>query len=532
MKRILIYLFVLAATIGSAAKTLTIAEADKKLRLAEQIILNYYVDELDNDEVVTEAIRSMLSTLDPHSAYTDPKETEELTKPLEGKFSGIGVAFNLISDSVYVVSTVAGGPSERVGIQAGDRIIMAGDSSLVGRDRTAVMGFLRGDKGSKVDLKIRRGKEDIIFRVTRDDIPIHSVDAAYMADPTTGYIRISRFAEDTANEVLEALVKLDKKGMKNLIIDLQDNTGGYLGSAYELAEIFLHKGDPVVSTKGSRVKPMNYDTQRDGLMTEGRLVILVNQFSASASEILAGAIQDNDRGLIVGRRTFGKGLVQRPFPMPDGSMIRLTTARYYTPSGRCIQKPYTKGRRDDYDHDIIDRFNNGELTNADSLREMPDSLRFSTLRNKRAVYGGGGIQPDLFVPLDTVSRTDYYRDLVAKGVINQYTLSYVDNNRAELKKKYKNEDKFLKSFEVTDDMIEQLVARGEQDSIVCNREQLAISLPTIKCVVKGLIMRDIFDDSSYYRVANQISDIFNRGFELINNKEEYERLLSGQQQTH
>lgn len=495
--------------------------------MAEQVILNYYVDDVDNDEVVSEAIKAMLSTLDPHSSYTDPKETEELTKPLEGKFSGIGVAFNMISDTVYVVSTVAGGPSERVGIQAGDRILMAGDSSLVGRDRTAVMGFLRGDKGTKVDLKVRRGKSDINFRVTRDDIPIYSVDAAYMVDDHTGYIRVSRFAEDTANEVLEALVKLDKKGMRDLIIDLQDNTGGYLGSAYELAEIFLRKGDPVVSTRGSRVKPMHYDTQRDGLMTDGRLVILVNQFSASASEILAGAIQDNDRGLIVGRRTFGKGLVQRPFPLPDGSMIRLTTARYYTPSGRCIQKPYTRGQRDDYDMDIINRFNSGELTNADSLHAMPDSLRFSTLRNRRTVFGGGGINPDRFVPLDTTLNTDYYRDLVAKGVVNQYVISYIDTHRQELKKQYKNEDKFLKNFEVTEQMVEQLVARGEKDSIACNREELERSLPMVKSVLKGLIMRDLFEDGSYYRAVNHLNNIYNRGVELINNREEYERLLSG-----
>ncbi|MDE7125772.1 MAG: PDZ domain-containing protein, partial [Muribaculaceae bacterium] len=373
------------------------------------------------------------------------------------------IAFNMVGDTVYVISTVAGGPSERVGLLPGDRIISADDSLLVGRDRTAVMGFLRGDKGTKVNLKVRRGKEDIMFRVTRDDIPIYSVDAAYMADPKTGYIRISRFADDTASEVLEALGKLDKKGMVNLILDLQDNTGGYLGSAYELAELFLRKGDPVVSTRGSRVRDMNYNTQRDGLFTEGRIVVLVNQYSASASEILAGALQDNDRGIIVGRRTYGKGLVQRPFPMPDGSMIRLTTARYYTPSGRCIQKPYVRGRSDDYYLDIVNRYMSGELTNPDSIHAMPDSLRYTTLRNGRVVYGGGGIQPDVFVPMDTVYNSEYYRNLIAKGVVNQYVISYIDANRQDLKKKYRNEDKFLQKFDITDKMIEDLVARGEQD---------------------------------------------------------------------
>lgn len=525
-KKLIFTLFFLAVALGGAAKNLSASDADKKLRLSEQIILNYYVDSLDNDAIVTEAIKAMLSKLDPHSVYTDKKETEELTRPLEGKFSGIGIAFNLVRDTVYVVSTVAGGPSERVGLQAGDRIISANDSTLVGRDRTAVMGFLRGDKGTKVNLLVRRGNEDMQFRVTRDDIPIYSVDAAYMADPATGYIRISRFAEDTAKEVLEAMQKLYAKGMKNLIIDLQGNTGGYLGSAYELAEMFLHKGDPVVSTKGSRVKDMNYATQREGVFTDGRVVVLVDQFSASASEILAGAIQDNDRGVIVGRRTFGKGLVQRPFPLPDGSMIRLTTSRYYTPSGRCIQKPYIPGKRDDYDLDILNRFNSGELTEADSVHAMPDSLRFSTLRRGRAVYGGGGIHPDVFVALDTMPNTTYYRNLIAKGIVNQYALNYIDTHRKELKKKYKSEDKFLRNFEVTDDMIEDLIVRGEHDSIACNREELARSLPTLRAVVKGLFMRDLFEDGAYYQVVNPMSEVYRRGLEVINSKNEYDDILS------
>ncbi len=527
MRRFFIYIFVLAVALAGAARTMTDTDADKKIRMAAHVILNYYVDSLDNDEVVTEAIKAMLSTLDPHSVYSDPKETEELTKPLEGKFSGIGISFNLLNDSVYVISTIAGGPSERVGLLPGDRIVAAGDSSLVGRSRTEVMGLLRGDKGTKVDLKVRRGNDYMNFRIIRDDIPIYSVDAAYMVDATTGYISVRRFAEDTANEVLRALEKLDRLGMRNLIIDLQDNTGGYLGSAYEMAEMFLHKGDPVVSTRGSRVKSMRYDTQRDGIFTESRIVVLVNQYSASASEIFAGAIQDNDRGLVVGRRTFGKGLVQRPFPLVDGSMIRLTTARYYTPSGRCIQKPYVRGHRDDYDLDILNRYNSGELMNADSLHAMPDSLRFTTLRNRRTVYGGGGILPDLFVPLDTVYNTAYYRNLVAKGVVNQYAMSYLDSHRKELKKKYKNEDKFLKNFAVTPEMVEDLVARGERDSIPCNREELERSMPVVLNVVKGLIMRDLFDEGSYYRATNHLNPVYVKGLEIINNRKEYDRLLSG-----
>lgn len=483
--------------------------------MAEQVILNYYVDDVDNDEVVSEAIKAMLSTLDPHSSYTDPKETEELTKPLEGKFSGIGVAFNMISDTVYVVSTVAGGPSERVGIQAGDRILMAGDSSLVGRDRTAVMGFLRGDKGTKVDLKVRRGKSDINFRVTRDDIPIYSVDAAYMVDDHTGYIRVSRFAEDTANEVLEALVKLDKKGMRDLIIDLQDNTGGYLGSAYELAEIFLRKGDPVVSTRGSRVKPMHYDTQRDGLMTDGRLVILVNQFSASASEILAGAIQDNDRGWVVGRRSFGKGLVQVPIELPDRSMIKLTVSRYYTPSGRSIQKPYTKGDRKSYDMDAITRYNNGELTNADSIH-FPDSLRYYTRKQHRTVYGGGGIMPDRFVPLDTTRYTPLYRKISARGLIVQANLRFLDKNRKRLAKQWKQFDEFKEQFEMPEETLDAILAEAEEKELkpkdeeerLATRRQLARTL-------KALAARDLWDMSEYFAIVYEDDPVVLKAVEMI-----------------
>lgn len=529
MKKILLPLLMLMALPGYvSAEVVSAKEANSKLSHAQKIISMYYVDDVDNGKLVTDAIVAMLKDLDPHSTYTNPDETKELTTPLEGKFSGIGISFNMVNDSVYVISTIAGGPSEKVGMLPGDRIVSADDTILsgVGRGRNEITPVLRGPKGSKVNLKVQRGVRQIDFKVTRDDIPLYSVDASYMVDGKTGYIRIARFAEDTAKEVGQAIAKLKSKGMVDLILDLEDNGGGYLGSAYEIAGMFLRKGDMIVYTRGQKMPPADYYATSDGMFGDGKVVVLVNQYSASASEILAGALQDNDRGLVVGRRTFGKGLVQRPFLLPDGSMIRLTTARYYTPSGRCIQKPYTSGDRKEYDLDILNRFNSGELSNADSVH-LPDSLRYTTLRSKRTVYGGGGIMPDRFVPIDTTMYSDYYRDLVAKGVINQYVLSYMDKNRNALKKKYRNTDKFINGFEMSPEMVSGLVERGMKDSVMLDSAGLERSLPMIKTIVKGLLLRDLYDDAYYFQVSNGMNPVFLKAMELINNDEEYYRLLNG-----
>lgn len=529
MKKILLPLLMLMALPGYvSAEVVSAKEANSKLSHAQKIISMYYVDDVDNGKLVTDAIVAMLKDLDPHSTYTNPDETKELTTPLEGKFSGIGISFNMVNDSVYVISTIAGGPSEKVGMLPGDRIVSADDTILsgVGRGRNEITPVLRGPKGSKVNLKVQRGVRQIDFKVTRDDIPLYSVDASYMVDGKTGYIRIARFAEDTAKEVAQAIAKLKSKGMVDLILDLEDNGGGYLGSAYEIAGMFLRKGDMIVYTRGQKMPPADYYATADGMFDDGKVVVLVNQYSASASEILAGALQDNDRGLVVGRRTFGKGLVQRPFLLPDGSMIRLTTARYYTPSGRCIQKPYTSGDRKEYDLDILNRFNSGELSNADSVH-LPDSLRYTTLRSKRTVYGGGGIMPDRFVPIDTTMYSDYYRDLVAKGVINQYVLSYMDKNRNALKKKYRNTDKFINGFEMSPEMVSGLVERGMKDSVMLDSAGLERSLPMIKTIVKGLLLRDLYDDAYYFQVSNGMNPVFLKAMELINNDEEYYRLLNG-----
>lgn len=502
---------------------------DRKLLMSEQIIERFYVDSVNSDKMVQEAIVAMLKTLDPHSTYSDPEETKELTTPLTGNFSGIGVQFNMLNDTLFVIQTTSGGPSEKVGILPGDRIIQAGDSVIAGRKlpNSRIIKILRGEKGSQVLLKVlRKGSpEPIAFLVTRDDIPVYSVDAAYMADPTTGYIRISRFGEETEKEFEKALSDLRAKGMQNLIIDLEDNGGGYLQAAHQLASHFLEKGDMVVYTDAPKMGRSDFRVERAGDFRKGRLVIMANQYSASAAEILSGAVQDNDRGLIVGRRTFGKGLVQRPFPFPDGSMIRLTVSRYYTPSGRSIQKPYAPGDEEAYRKDMLNRYEAGEFSSADSIH-LPDSLRYSTLRNRRPVYGGGGIMPDLFVPIDTTMYSTYYRDLVAKGVINRFAITYVDAHRKSLRAEYPDGEAFDRGFTFTPEMLEEVVALGRADSVMPDSAMLEKSRPLIATIVKGLIARDLFESTDYFRVVNPaLSPSYRAALDLINDEERYNRLL-------
>lgn len=504
--------------------------AANKIAQAEKIIEQCYVDTVNTDNLAEEAIKAMLATLDPHSTYSDPEETKELTTPLDGNFSGIGIQFNMLNDTLYVIQTTSGGPSEKVGILPGDRLIQAGDSILSGvkRPNSSIIKLLRGPKGTAVNLKVlRKGvAQPIDFLVVRDDIPVYSIDAAYMADPTTGYIRLSRFAESTPGEISQAMAKLRRQGMKNLVLDLQDNGGGLLGSAIDLGARFLNRDDMVVYTMSPSMGQHFYVTERDGEFKDGRVVVLVNQYSASASEITAGAIQDHDRGVVVGRRTFGKGLVQRPFPFPDGSMIRLTVAKYHTPSGRCIQKPYERGKGDEYRKDILHRYEAGEFTSADSIH-FSDSEKYATLRTGRTVYGGGGVMPDIFVPVDTTGYSDYYRDLTAKGILNRLAISYVDDNRKELKKLYPTEQSFLDGFKVTPEMIDDLVRLGETDSIKPVPEQLEVSRATIEAILKGIIGRDLFETQTYFKVVNPVlNPVYLRGLEIINDPEEYHRLLN------
>ncbi len=503
----------------------------QKLNYAEQIIEKFYVDTVNSNDIVEAGIVAMLKKLDPHSTYTNPEETRELTEPLQGNFSGIGIQFNMLNDTLYVVQTVPGGPSEKVGLLAGDRILSANDTIISGvkKKNTDIQKILRGPKGSVVNVNVLRkgAKGPIEFRIVRDDIPIASVDASFMAAPGVGYIRVSRFGESTFDEVRKALAELAAKGMRDVIVDLEDNGGGYLKAAYDLAGLFLDAGDTVVFTKGVRVEPFYYRTVADGPMNRGRVVVMVNQFSASASEILAGAMQDNDRGVVVGRRTFGKGLVQRPFPFPDGSMIRLTTQRYYTPSGRSIQKPYVAGEEDSYEHELIDRLQHGEYTNADSVH-FADSLRYETLRLRRPVYGGGGIMPDRFVAVDTTKYSDYYRDIVAKGLLNQSCVNYIDENRKALRKKYRTEDSFVEQFTVTPEMLDGLRALGEKEGVKFDQEQYDRSLPVIQTIMKALIGRDLFTQSTYFRIANVLNPVYGEAVRIITTPAEYDAVLSPQ----
>ena len=527
MKKRLFFAILLLSLVTGAMWAQGQSEGMRKLSLADFAITNLYVDEVDEGKLVEDAIRGMLEQLDPHSTYTTAEETKEMNEPLQGNFSGIGIQFNMNKDTLYVIQTIVGGPSEKVGIQAGDRIISVNDTTIAGvkMKNTDIMKRLRGKAGTVVRVTVlRKGvTEPIEFRIVRDNIPIYSIDASYMVDKETGYIRVSRFAMNTDKEFSDAVKALKKKGMKNLIVDLQGNGGGFLTSAIAMADEFLSDGQTIVYTEGRRSPRDDAFATKQGLFQQGKLVLLVDESSASASEILSGAVQDWDRGIIVGRRTFGKGLVQRPIPFPDGSMIRLTIARYYTPSGRSIQKPYDKGH-EAYERELLDRFNHGELIYTDSIH-FPDSLQFKTLNNGRTVYGGGGIMPDVFIPLDTTIYTDFHRDLLAKGVLNQYPVDYLDDHRKELISKYKNMEQFDAGFVVTDEMFADLLQKAEAEKVKYNEEQYLKSKELIGAQVKALIARDMFDMTAYFKIMNPKNASFVKAMEIIRNDEEYNRLL-------
>ena len=495
----------------------------RKLQLAEMAITNFYVDSVNEQKLSEDAIRGMLKGLDPHSTYTDAKETKAMNEPLQGDFEGIGVQFNIIEDTLVVIQPIVNGPSQKVGILSGDRIVSVNDSTIAGTkiSRVDIMKRLRGKKGTKVKLGIvRRGVNGILtFVVTRHKIPVHTLNAAYMIRPGVGYICLESFGMKTHKEFMDAVKELEKQGMKSLILDLQDNGGGYLQAAVQIANEFLKDNEMIVYTEGRNVRRQNYKAIGNGRLQKIRVYVLVNEFTASAAEIVTGAIQDNDRGTVVGRRTFGKGLVQRPFDFPDGSMMRLTIAHYYTPSGRCIQKPYKKGDLKDYEMDLEKRLKHGELTNPDSIH-FDTSQKFYTLRNHRVVYGGGGIMPDYFVPLDTTKYTKYHRLLAAKNIIMNAYLKYVDANRTTLKDLYKSFDTFNKNYVVPQSLLDTIIAEGKKEKVEPkDKAELTATMPYIKVQLKALVARDLWDMNEYYRVWNEQSDIVNKAVKLASDKE-------------
>ena len=488
----------------------------RKLTLAQFAIANLYVDETNPDKLVESAIIGMLEELDPHSTYSNAEEVKKMNEPLQGNFDGIGIQFNMAEDTLFVIQPVSGGPSEKVGILAGDRITHVNDTLIAGVKMTTedIMRRLKGPKGTKVDVKVvRRGvDETLAFTIERDKIPVYSLDASYMATQKVGYIKINRFAATTHQEFMDALASLKGQGMQDLILDLQGNGGGYLNAAIDIANEFLGAGELIVYTEGRRNPRREFFAKGDGKHQSGRLVVLVDEYSASASEIVAGAVQDWDRGMVVGRRTFGKGLVQRPIDLPDGSMIRLTVARYYTPAGRCIQKPYESIEQ--YNADLIERYNRGEMMSADSIH-FPDSLKCMTLKKGRTVYGGGGIMPDNFVPVDTTRFTKYHSQLSNRGVLLKVHFQLIDAYRDKWTKEYDDYAKFSQKFEPDERMMQQLIAEGEKAGVKYDEEQYRKSESLIKLQLKALIARDLWDMNEYYHTINVVNESVNKALELL-----------------
>ena len=528
-KTLLAIALCLAVSITAIAQR-SMPQAMQKLLNAEYAISSLYVDSVNEDKLIEDAIKGMLENLDPHSSYTDAKETKELEEPLQGEFSGVGIQFNMNKDTLYVIQTVPGGPSERVGVLAGDRIIYVNDTTIAGvkMKNSDSQKRLRGKKGTQVTIKVQRpGVKDLItFRITRDNIPLHSIDAQYMLDDHTGYLRISRFGAKTHEEMIDALKQLKKQGMTQLVMDLSDNGGGYLNAAIDMCNEFLDRGQLMVYTEGQNSPRNEAHANGWGEYKDLPLVVMVNQYSASAAEIFAGAMQDWDRAVIVGRRTFGKGLVQRPFKFEDGSMMRLTVARYYTPSGRCIQKPYDRGNKKAYEKELLDRANEGEYYSLDSI-QFNDSLRYTTRLNGRTIYGGGGVMPDVYVPIDTTEYSTYYRDMTAKGIINQFAIQYVDKHRKSIAKQYKTVKDFDRGFTVSDEMMRDFIAMGENDSVKYDEEKYRTSERLLKDIIKGLIARDVYGDQSAYSVIiNHRNRDLKAATEVLNDPERYRRLIT------
>ena len=525
----LLSLLICAVTVFSVA-----AQNDDKLSTSVKFdeVITYvnrmYVDEVDDEELTNTAIVALLEKLDPHSTFISKDEVDSANERINGNFVGVGIRFQILKDTLIVVSTIPGGPSEKIGLLAGDQILSVEDTIIagIGLKNSEVRDKLLGDKGTKVKVTVKRRKTKglLDFVITRDVIPVHSVDAAYMLTPETGYIKLNSFSRTSLEEVQEGMRSLKKQGMKNLIFDLQGNGGGLLYGAKYIADEFLSDDKLIVYSEGRSQPRIDLNSEQKGMFEKGKLILLTDEYSASASEILAGAVQDWDRGLIVGRRTYGKGLVQRPIDLSDGSQIRLTIARYYTPSGRFIQKPYTDA--DSYRKDLLARYENGEFMNQDSIK-LPDSLMHTTLLKKRTVYSGGGIMPDYFVPMDTTAGTMFHANLNARGVINRTAIAEVDNNRMELLEKYPDVISFKENYEMPEDMISRLKSIASEVEVEWNEEEFAKSQQLISVQLMALVARDLYDSSAFYRIINDENDIYLEGLRIINDSENYDSILEG-----
>jgi len=494
-----------------------------------KLVESFYVDTVNINKLTERAITEMLSTLDPHSIYISKDEMAEMNQPLEGNFEGIGISFNVFQDTLVVMTTIPGGPSEKVGLRPGDRIIKVDAKNIakIGLKTADVFKLLRGDKGTKVNLTVlRKGEHNPLeFTIIRDKIPIFSLDASFMLNKETAYIKLNKFAATTIDEYKEAMKSLNANAkVKSLVLDLRGNGGGFLGAAYELANQFLDEKKLIVYTEGTHSPRRDYFSTTRGDFVNGNLVILIDEGSASASEIVSGAIQDWDRGVLIGRRSFGKGLVQQPFPLNDGSMIRLTTAHYYTPAGRNIQKPYKEDIKD-YRNEYIKRYERGEMFNKDSI-SLPDSLMMRTLVTKRKVYGGGGIMPDLFIPLDTSRYYRYFNNLVRKNVLFPFVVGFIDRNRDQLKAQYKTFTDFKNNFQVTDTLMAILIKAGEKEGIKRDDESLKISGAIIARQIRALVARDLYEAGCYYQIMLEDDKEVKKAIEILSDQKGFDQYLN------
>ena len=582
MKKTLIFTFFVLFGISLFAQNKNIDRDTKKMLRLMYMINNYYVDTTNMPKLTEAAIEGMLKELDPHSTYIPKKEVQKMNEPLQGNIIGIGVTFQMLNDTIHVMDVVADGPAEKVGMFPGDKIVKVNDSAATGDsiDNEWVMSRLRGKKGSMVKVEVARiGKDNIVFDIKRDNIPLNSIDTWFMIDKEVGYIALRRFAQKSDEELQNAIKDLKSQGMKKLIFDLRSNGGGYLETAFKICEEFLSEEKMVVYTEGEKQPRQEWKTtSRKGEFEKGNLVILTDEYTASASEITSGAVQDWDRGVIVGRRTFGKGLVQRPFNLDDGSQVRLTIARYYIPSGRCIQKPYDNGV-DDYRQDYQKRYSHGEMIYADSI-SFPDSLKYKT-NNNRVVYGGGGIMPDIFVPMDTTRASDYYINLRSKNLFNEYSINYAEANREELLKKYPTYDDFDKAWndlnlmqefqhyadekgvkpdaiktewvnnmvrdylkenkkdstttynsyveyakEILegDKMLKEILSKAEQEDIK-QQEYIKNSNLYIESNLKGFIARNLYGTKYYYKAVQQNDETLQTALKIIKDDKQYTKIL-------